>query len=103
MPGPFANERLLRQLWDDATLTNRQIAQRLKITESYLCKLRERLELPRRCPAHSLPSYDPTPEEIAVRAAQCRQKHLAQRRAEKDETSCSRVASRKRRQLTRSA
>lgn len=90
MPGPFANERLLRQLWDDPTLSNREIAHRLKISQSYLCKLRERLELPRRCMAQSRPPYDPTPEEIAERAAECRERHLAERRAESYKASRSR-------------
>jgi transposase-like protein len=79
---------LLFRLWGDMTLTRAEIARKLGTTENQLTRLAERHGLGRRGRQHRAFSMDdPTPEEIAERAAECRARHFAQRRAEDPESS----------------
>lgn len=82
---------LLYQLWNDRTLTRSEIASRLKISHTFLTRLVKRHKLPPRQAEHKRHVVDPTPDEIAERARQCREKHFAERRAETDETTRTKV------------
>lgn len=76
--------QLLFQLWADKKLTKTEIARQIGVTESGLDALAKRHKLPyrgRKQRAFSI--VDPTPEEIAERALECRLKHLAEKRREK--------------------
>ena len=78
----------LFRLWADESLTRAEVARLLGVTAGQLAKLASRHGLGfrgRRQRAFSMD--DPTPEQIAERAAECRAKHMAQRRAEPDEAS----------------
>lgn len=73
----------LFRLWADESLTRAEVARLLGVTAGQLAKLASRHGLGfrgRRQRAFSMD--DPTPEQIAERAAECRAKHMAQRRAE---------------------
>ena len=62
----------LRRLWADGK-THQEIAAALGCSEMYVSQLRERHKLPRRRRAYHGPQDDdPTPEQIAERAAECR-------------------------------
>jgi len=62
----------LRRLWA-AGKTHHEIAAALGCSEMYVSQLRERHQLPRRRRAfHGPQEDDPTPEQIAERAAECR-------------------------------
>lgn len=75
---------LLFKLWADKGLTKTEIARQLGITERGLDVLAKRHKLPSRGRKHRAFSItDPTPEEIAARALECRRKHLAAKRLEK--------------------
>lgn len=74
---------LLFNLWADKKMTKTEIARNLGITERGLDVLAKRHKLPdrgRKKRAFSI--VDPTPEEIAARALECRLKHLAEKRSE---------------------
>lgn len=74
---------MLFSLWGDTTLTRAEVARRLGVTANQLTKLAEKYGLGRRGRQHRAFSMDdPTPEQIAERAAACRERHMAQRRAE---------------------
>jgi transposase-like protein len=74
---------LLFQLWADMTLTRVEVARKLGVTEGNLTRLAARHGLGRRGRQHRAFSMDdPTPEEIAQRAQECRERHMALRRAE---------------------
>lgn len=74
---------LLFKLWSDKGLTKTEIARQLCITERGLDVLAKRHKLPSRGRKHRAFSMaDPTPEEIAQRALECRLKHLAEKRKE---------------------
>ena len=73
----------LFRLWADKKLTKTEIARQLGVTENGLNALANRYKLESRGRKHRAHSIDdPTPEEIAARALECRLKHFAQRRAE---------------------
>lgn len=75
--------QLLFKLWADKKLTKTEIARQIGVTESGLDVLAKRHKLPyrgRKQRAFSM--VDPTPEEIAARALECRLKHLAAKRSE---------------------
>ena len=73
----------LFSLWGDMTLTRVEVARKLGVTEGNLTRLAERYGLGPRGRQHRAFSMDdPTPEEIAERARECRERHFAQRRAE---------------------
>ena len=62
----------LQRLWADGK-THQEIAAALGCSEMYVSQLRERHKLPRRRQAYHGPQEDdPTPEQIAERAAECR-------------------------------
>lgn len=95
--------QLLHRLWADETLQHREIALRLGVSQSFLGRLKLRHKLPKRDPPQCRTPYDPTPEEIAERAAECRERHFATRRCESEEASSSRSSRARRRELTGSA
>lgn len=68
----------LEQLWA-AGASHCEIAAALGVHEGYVKTLKTRHKLPSRNP----PEIDPTPEEIAERAAECRARHLEAMRAKK--------------------
>ena len=73
----------LHRLWADESLTRAEIARELGVTAGQLTLLASRHGLPARGRQHRAFSMaDPTPDEIAARAAECRERHMAQRRAE---------------------
>jgi hypothetical protein len=62
----------LKRLWA-AGKTHQEIAAALGCSEMYVSQLRERHQLPkRRQVRHGPQEFDPTPEQIAERAAECR-------------------------------
>lgn len=74
---------LLFRLWADESLTRQQIAHRLKCSHAHLARAVKTYGLSarlRRKPVVVL--TDPTPDEIAERARECRERHMAQRRRE---------------------
>ena len=73
-------------LWADHTLERCDIARRLRISTTHLVRLASRYKLPPRPYEHKSITVDPTPEEIAERARECRERHFAQRRAEAAES-----------------
>jgi len=72
----------LYRLWSDHSLGKAQVALKLQITPQYLGKLALRHKLPSRPKEYKTTTVDPTPLEIEQRAAECRARHFAQRRAE---------------------
>lgn len=75
------DEQLFRDLWmADVPLPD--IAVRLGVSVSTVYTLRERYGLPFRQPVKITAAIDPTPEEIAERARECRERHYAERRGE---------------------
>ena len=82
----------LYRLWNDHTLTRVQVSAMLGISPTHLTRLVARHKLPPRPRDRNQKTVDPTPEEIAERARQCREKHLAERRAEPDELTKSKVS-----------
>lgn len=83
---------LLYQLWNDRTLTRAEIASRLGISHTFLTRLVAKHKLPPRHAEHKRNVVDPTPDEIAERARQCRERHYAQRRAEPPELTNTKVS-----------
>jgi hypothetical protein len=81
----------LYQLWNDHTLTRVQVSSRLGISATHLTRLVTRHKLPPRRRDYRRDVADPTPDEIEQRAAECREKHFAQRRAEPDEVTRTKV------------
>ena len=79
-------------LWADASVPRVEVAKRLRVSSSQLVRLVRRYKLPPRPHEHNrASSIDPTPDEIAERARQCRERHYAQRRAEGDETTRTKI------------
>ena len=84
---------MLFRLWGDMTLTRAEIARKLGATENQLTRLAERHGLGRRGRQHRAFSMDdPTPDEIAQRAAECRARHMELRRKEDINTTNSKVS-----------
>jgi uncharacterized protein YjcR len=75
----------LFKLWHSEMETP-DIAVALGVSISTLWSLRQRHGLPKRPRAAVTLVADPTPEEIAKRAKECRERHYAERRGETDET-----------------
>jgi hypothetical protein len=82
----------LYQLWNDHTLTRVRISEMLRISPTHLTRLVARHKLPPRPRDKNQHMNDPTPDEIAQRAAECRERHFAQRRAEPDCSTTSKVS-----------
>lgn len=85
--GPYRirveRERLL-ELWQQG-LTLVQIGIELGCSASTVSTMVKRERMPRRPAIRKEAENDPTPAEIAERARECRERHYAQRRAEKEE------------------
>ena len=91
---------MLFELWADMTLTRVEVARKLGVTEGNLTRLAERYGLGPRGRQHRAFSMDdPTPEEIAERARECRERHFAQRRAETATATDSKLSKRRARCL----
>lgn len=89
----------LFSLWADMTLTRVEVARKLGVTEGNLTRLAERYGLGPRGRQHRAFSMDdPTPEEIAERARECRERHFAQRRAETATATDSKLSKRRARE-----
>lgn len=74
---------MLFRLWGDMTLTRAEVARQLGLTDGNLTRLAARHGLGPRGRQHRAFSMDdPTPDEIAERARECRERHMAQRREE---------------------
>jgi len=76
---------LLFRLWHE-DITRQELAERVGVAQSTLGVLAKKHGLPKRKPCTKTEIVDPTPQEIADRARECREKHYAQRRNERDET-----------------
>jgi len=83
---------LLFALWADESNTRAEIASRLGISHTFLTRLVAKHKLAPRRKEHKCNVVDPTPDEIAERARQCREKHFAERRAEPYESTVSKVS-----------
>ena len=77
---------LLCRLWADPSITRQEVARQVGISCTRLYLLRQRYGLPDRPAADREAKDDPTPEQIAERARECRERHYAQRRGESEET-----------------
>lgn len=64
--------------------TLQQMASRFGVSKSTVKKFANRQGLPHRCHENQRGTRDPTPDEIARLAAELREKHFAERRAETD-------------------
>ena len=90
MPRIQVDMQELFRMWHDRTLTRREIALALGVSQSFLSTTAARLGLPRRETVHS-EANDPTPEEIARRAQECRERHFRERREETPKASRARA------------
>jgi uncharacterized protein YjcR len=75
----------LFQLWHSEMETP-DIAFAMGVSPYTLNKLRQKHGLPKRPRVTVMLVADPTPDEIAKRARECRERHYAERRGETDET-----------------
>jgi len=76
-----------RRLWCESEMDRTQLAIHFRCSVSSIDHLRAKLDLPKkkRCrfrPEQVVP--DPTPEEIAERARECRERHFAEKLREPD-------------------
>lgn len=71
-------------LWADPALNRDDIARLLGVGSSALCRAANRYGLPKRHVANArrMPRRDPTLDEIAIRARECRERHYAEKRRE---------------------
>jgi len=85
-PGPnrIVDVPLMFRLWADESIQKLEIAKRLGISTSTLASLAKRHHLPQRPRPRVVVALDPTPNEIAERARECRERHYAERRRESD-------------------
>ena len=89
----------LFRLWRELSLTRAEVARQIGVSEQRLSKLAERHGLGPRGRQHRAYSMDdPTPEEIAERARECRERHYAQRRAETATATDSKLSKRRARE-----
>lgn len=72
---------VLLDLWQRG-LTLIEIGAAIGCASSTVGSLVKQHKLPPRAPLQKLPQDDPTPEEIAERARECRERHYAERRRE---------------------
>lgn len=77
------DRELFETLWV-AGVSVPEMARRLGIPPPHVYKWRSKFGIPTRDRVVVQPD-DPTPAEIAERARECRERHYAKRRAEKDE------------------
>ena len=78
----------LWRMWVGGALA-KDIAAHFGVSLSTIYTIQRKYKLPPRGRACGSRTVDPTPEQIAARARECRERHYAQRRAETDE--CSRI------------
>ena len=78
-------QKILWDMWT-AGAAVKDIAAALGVSVAVVYSLRHQYGLPKRERVYAFPD-DPTPQEIAERSRECREKHYARRRAETDETS----------------
>lgn len=71
----------LHSLWASGASYD-EIAAALGCCSSWVTKLKLKHALPNRKRTYAESTTDPTPDEIAERAKECREKHYAKRRAE---------------------
>lgn len=86
-------QKILWEMWN-AGAPVIDIAAALGVSVSVIYSLRHQYKLPKRPRVFAFPD-DPTPEEIAERARECREAHFARRRAETDEQVWSKVSKRR--------
>jgi len=91
MPKPI-DVALLCQLWADASITRQEVARQVGVSVTRLYLLRQRYGLPDRPHGERTAKDDPTPEQIAERARECRERHFAQRRGESEETTKKKIS-----------
>lgn len=82
-------QRILSEMWA-AGANVRDIAIALGVSTSCVYTLRHQYKLPKRPKVHAEPS-DPTPDQIAERARECRERHYARRRSETDDATHSKL------------
>ena len=82
MPPVIYDIEKLKKLWDEGR-THIEIAYALGCPERYVSQLRARHNLPARRRSYHGPKEwnDPTPEQIAERKRELRERHLAEMRA----------------------
>jgi hypothetical protein len=73
---------LMRRLWLNTTMTQQEIAFELGCSRQHVSYCVAEMGLPPRGKPANRNDPDPTPEEIAERAAQCRARHLREKKAE---------------------
>jgi hypothetical protein len=83
---------LMFRLWTTG-VAREVICQELGVSSQQLSVLRQQYKLPDRPKRPASLAPDPTPEEIAERAAECRAKHYMERRGETEDNSRSKAAS----------
>jgi len=76
-------QKILFDMWN-AGAAVKEIAAALGVSVSAVYSLRHQYGLPKRERIFAFPD-DPTPEQIAERARECRERHYAMRRAETDD------------------
>jgi hypothetical protein len=80
-------EAEFRRLWRDVELDRTALAEHFGCSVSTIDQLRAKFDLPKRKRCRYRPQQtiaDPTPEEIAERARQCRERHFAEKLREPD-------------------
>ena len=82
-------QKILWEMWT-AGAPVKDIAGALGVSESVVYSLRHQYGLPKRERIYSFED-DPTPEQIAERARECRERHYAMRRSETDNATNSKL------------
>jgi len=83
--GTKVDRAVLLDLWQRG-LTLIEMGNAIGCSASTVGDLVKQHQMPPREPLKKMPLADPTPDEIAERARECRERHYAMRRAEKEET-----------------
>ena len=83
---------LMFRLWTTG-VAREVICQELGVSSQQLSVLKQQYALPDRPKRPASLAPDPTPEEIAERAAECRERHFMERRGETEDNSRSKAAS----------
>jgi len=81
-PVPQLSDAEITQMWHDGVRLQ-EIADKCGVSTTTIYAYAKRLQLPKR-PRASRPTVDPTPAEIERLKAELRERHLAERRAEKE-------------------
>ena len=82
---------ILHEMWTRGASVQ-EIGRRFGVSVSTVWKWKLQYKLPQRAMPQKLERGCPTPEEIAERAAECRARHMAQRRAEDVSNTYSKVS-----------